>query len=657
MIKAARILLVEDDEDDFILTSDSLSQLDSYNFDIQWVTNSEQALEKLLPNDFDICLLDYQLGAQSGLDVLRKAAELGCLTPIIMLTGQTDDTLDKSALALGAVDYLNKEEISTDRFARAVRYALARQDVATERLERLKAETQNRSKDRFLAHLSHELRTPLTSILGYTELLLNRDQSHHFKSELNIILSNGKHLLSLLNDVLDLSKIAADKLELNCGPINLDSFIADVFFLLQINAHDKGLELVIEAKTDLPLIIFSDATRLRQILINLTYNAIKFTDKGTVSIYISMPEATPDNPAPLLHFDVVDTGKGISAENLSSIFEPFEQIEDIITRKETGAGLGLAICTELVKRMGGVLQVESQLGQGSCFSFDIDPGDVSNSEKQHLSFEKALDSELVVELEKLTGRILVVDDAPDIRSLIEQLCVEFGLHVETATNGLEAIEKCRQSIANQQPYDLVLMDIHMPILDGRQAISKIRPLGFNSPVIAVTAAALKGVKQSLLDIGFTAVLHKPLNKAAMYAKISQYLTADKTPVEHNHEQKIPANSASGPSILLVEDDQDAATITQCLLESLGAQVDIALSGDACIKQLLKGASYERILVDLHLPDMTGWQLIAQISPQLEQTKITIVSGSEVELQALKQAGVEQALLKPLNMQMLQQLLR
>ncbi|MDP5040904.1 MAG: response regulator, partial [Paraglaciecola sp.] len=201
MSKVARILMVEDDEDDYILTSDSLEQLDSYQFDIHWVTNPKVAVEKLSQEEFDICLLDFQLGAQSGLDVLRQAIKLGCMTPIIMLTGQDDDNLDKLAQDAGAVDYINKEDISTGRFARAIRYALARNEVASERLERLKAETQNRSKDRFLAHLSHELRTPLTSILGYTELLLQGEKAKESRSELNIILSNGKHLLSLLNDV------------------------------------------------------------------------------------------------------------------------------------------------------------------------------------------------------------------------------------------------------------------------------------------------------------------------------------------------------------------------------------------------------------------------------------------------------------------------
>ena len=654
MLKLARVLLVEDDEDDYILTSDSLNQLDAYRFEIEWVTNTSLALEKLSANDFDICLLDYQLGAQSGLDLLRQAEQANCQTPIIMLTGQVDDRLDESAMAAGAVDYLNKEEISTARFARAVRYALARSDATKERLERLKAETQNRSKDRFLAHLSHELRTPLTSILGYTELLLNSDKAQQATSELNIILSNGKHLLSLLNDVLDLSKIAADKLELNPSRIQLDSFIADVFFLLQINAQDKGLALVIESKSELPETILVDATRLRQILINLTYNAIKFTKRGQVTISLSLV-GTGENEQ--LKFEVQDTGIGIPAARLASIFKPFEQIEDIVTRKETGAGLGLAICTELVKRMGGELSVESQIGQGSCFHFAIHPGDISQIDRQILTFNKTANSNFKQILPALKGRVLVVDDANDIRHLIRTICTNFGLQVETAQNGRQAVEKCHQSMLVQQPYDLVLMDIHMPIMDGRQAIAKIRELDFNSPVVAVTAAALKGVKQALLEIGFSDVLNKPLNKNDLYQTLSYFLVNESAQIEE-HKMATMDNDVvvPAPFILLVEDDPDAAEITKLLLQSLGASVVVAHNGQECLGLLDSQNQFSSILLDLHLPDTDGLSLAKQIRQHAQLVEIIIVSGAQVEQSELDALDIRRSLLKPLNLAKLQSLL-
>lgn len=639
MRKVARLLLVEDDEDDYVLTSDALNLLDSYSFNIDWVTNPKKALEKLLAADFDICLLDYQLGAQSGLDVLRQAAVFGCMTPIIMLTGQTDDSLDKLAQDAGAVDYLNKEEISTPRFARAIRYALARNEVTTERLERLKAETQNRSKDRFLAHLSHELRTPLTSILGYAELLLNSDKSAQSRSELNIILSNGKHLLSLLNDVLDLSKIAADKLEINPSAIELDSFIADVFFLLQINAQDKGLTLQITAPAALPLTIYADSTRLRQILINLSHNAIKFTQHGHIAIKL-WTEFEQDKE--LLYFEVADTGMGIPDERLSSIFKPFEQIEDIVTRKESGAGLGLAICTELVKRMGGTLSVESVLGQGSCFQFAIDPGDITTVPRAVLRFEKIDDTQANQEFVPLVGKILVVDDVPDIRKLVQQICQTFGLDVVTAENGLQAVDMCRESLTVNSPYDLVLMDIHMPVLGGRQAIAEIRQAGFRSPVIALTAAALKGVKQSLIDIGFSEVLHKPINKNALYQSLSVYLADYQSDKGERYKDK-------SPHILVVEDDEDAAQVSKLLLESLGARVELAFTGAQCLAALQADTPFKQILIDLNLPDTNGLTLAAQIHTIRPEIALVLVSGEQVDVSKLAAVNIHKSLLKPLNL--------
>lgn len=653
MIKHKRILLVEDDEDDYVLTSDYLQQLDFYSFEIEWQSTANGALEKLLQSDFDICLMDYQLGARSGLEVLKSAVDQGCQTPIIMLTGQTDESLDKLALDAGAVDYLDKGEISTPRFFRAIRYALARHDIAKERIDRLKAETQNKAKDRFLAHLSHELRTPLTSILGYTELLLSSEKSSRATSELNIILSNGKHLLSLLNDVLDLSKIAADKLELHTTAIDLDSFIADVFFLLRMNAQDKGLELKINALSPLPLTIFADATRLRQVLINLAYNAIKFTHDGEVNISFWMESKEGKE---LLYCKVADSGMGIPQDKLQSIFQPFEQIEDIISRKETGAGLGLAICNELVSRMGGELTVESEVNIGSQFVFSIDPGDISKLQRETLTFKKMSSSREELNYPALLGRVLVVDDVVDIRWLIAQTCRAFGLQVETANDGMQALQKCQEATDLQRPFDLILMDIHMPVLDGRKAIVKMRQQGYVRPVLALTAAALKGVQESLVEIGFSDVLPKPINKNILHSNLAKYLSFNPAPVLSDTEYARFADMTSlERHYLLVEDDHDAANITQLLLDTLGVKVVIASTAAACLALINSETSWDKILLDLHLPDINGLELARQIRLILPTVEIVIVSGTDVRMEDVASLGVTHTLLKPINMEKLKSL--
>ncbi|HCP97592.1 MAG TPA: hybrid sensor histidine kinase/response regulator, partial [Pseudoalteromonas sp.] len=384
LAKATKLLLVEDDEDDYILTRDYLEQLSSHVFDIEWITSPEQAVEVLSKNQHDICLLDYRLGASDGLSVLKQALKNGFCGPIIMLTGQSNDALDSAALDAGAVDYLVKSEMSGSRFARSIRYALARRDVEDERVERLKAEAENRSKDRFLAHLSHELRTPLSSILGYTELLMLSDFNKQAENELGVIYRNGKHLLSLLNDVLDLSKIAVDKLELSLSEVNLDSLMADVFTLMRVSALDKGLSLKFESLEPLPLVVRIDATRLRQILINLINNAIKFTEQGEIVV-----NAWTDMVAEreMLFFSIKDSGLGIAPEKQALIFKPFEQIADVESRSVGGAGLGLAICSELLSRMQGDISLDSHVGEGSTFTISLYPGDIRQVERNLLKLD------------------------------------------------------------------------------------------------------------------------------------------------------------------------------------------------------------------------------------------------------------------------------
>ena len=640
----ARVLLVEDDEDDFILTSEYLHQLASHSFEIDWVTNPTKALEQLNLGKHDICLLDYQLGAYNGLTVLERASENGCSIPIIMLTGQSDEALDQSALAAGAVDYLVKSEMTTARFARAIRYALARQEIENERLERINAETQNQSKDRFLAHLSHELRTPLTSILGYTEILLNSNKAPNAEPELNIILNNGQHLLGLLNNVLDLSKIAVGKLEYNFSTINVDSFIADIFCLMQVHAADKGLTLKMHAKNALPLQIYSDPVRLRQVLINLIHNGIKFTETGQVTLTIWTEFI---NEQELMKFSVADTGQGIPEHMLGNIFKPFEQVEDFISRKEQGAGLGLSICTELVQHMGGSITVNSVVNQGSEFVFSVDPGDIADQERVLLAFEQEHTSHEIIALTPLQGHVLVVDDMDDIRQLIGQLCQSFGLKVSYASNGLQAIEQCKSAKENNHCFDLILMDIHMPTLDGKRAIKEIRALNFDNAIIAVTAATMKGVKQELLALGFNHIVAKPIDKNELYQGLANYLSIE-------NQSSVLQNSVQ--RFLVVEDDEDAADVTVLLLESLGIEAVKAQTAEICQDLLIKENNWTTILLDLHLPDASGLDLAHSIKQSHPNIRLILVSGATVPEPSLKQAGINKAILKPINLEILKGLI-
>jgi len=609
--KIARVLLVEDDEDDYILTCDYLNQLDSHTFKIDWVTNPTTALEQLNLGMHDICLLDYQLGAYNGLTVLEKAATNGCTIPIIMLTGQSDDTLDQLALAAGAVDYLAKGEITTSRFARAIRYALARQEIEKERIERINAETQNQSKDRFLAHLSHELRTPLTSILGYTEILLNSNKAPNAASELNIILNNGQHLLGLLNNVLDLSKIAVGKLEYNFSTIKLDSFIADIFSLMKVHAAEKSLELVISAPEPLPKTITSDPVRLRQVLINLIHNGIKFTKQGQVELRLTTDMLEGQEQ---LRFTISDTGQGIPDNMLATIFKPFEQVEDAVSRKEQGAGLGLSICAELIKQMGGTINVKSVLNQGSDFTFSLDPGDITTQERDILAIDQEQSTNEQLVLPPLQGHVLVVDDMADIRQLIGQICKSFGLTVSYAGNGLQALEQVKLASVQGTSFDLVLMDIHMPELDGKRTIKALKSLAFNKPIIAITAATMKGVKQELITLGFNHIIAKPIDKKKLYSALNHYL-------DLKSERTI---------------NESGSSISSC-------------------EQTLAQPTKPSILV-VEDADANGLDLAGTIKQSHPEIALVLVSGATVSEKDLKQVGIDKAILKPVNLAILKNLL-
>lgn len=653
-----RILLVEDDEDDYILTCDYLQQMPSHHFDIDWVDNSIEALALLKKNNHDICLLDYQLGGLNGLTVLEQASGDGCTVPIIMLTGQIDTELDNNALDAGAVDYLVKSELSSARFNRAIRYALARKDIENERLERIKAETKSRSKDKFLAHLSHELRTPLTSILGYTELLLSDDNNKAIQPELTTILDNGKHLLGLLNNVLDLSKIAAGKFELNYTTVSLESFMADVYTLMLMSAQDKGIELNLNAKSALPVEITADSLRLRQVLINIIHNAIKFTNQGSVSIDVWLDESHDKTS---LYFSITDTGVGIPDNLLSSIFKPFEQVQDIVSRNQEGAGLGLSICSELLKQMGGNISLESTLTTGSKFIVCIDPGPITETERKILTFKRSDYKSNTEVLSKLSGKVLIVDDINDIRRLLGYVCRSFGLNVSYANNGQQAIDKVVAASHTEMPFDIVLMDIHMPVLDGKRAILQLREMKFTTPILAITAATMKGVQQELHELGFNDVVPKPIDKYELHQKIKQQLSqkfSDTPSSVHISEPSITTkanNDNAAQRVLLIEDDVDAAEITALLLNSIGKQVTIAHSAEQANNLVKNDSNWQYILVDMNLPDGNGLELSTALKAQVPSAHITIVSGNDVSKQDLVQSGAQNALLKPVNLTMLEQL--
>lgn len=633
-----KLLLVEDDEDDYVLTQGLLEDIISGEYSLTWASTPQEARKHFARNNHDLCMMDYRLGSEDGLSLLREAPKLGFKGPIIMLTGQDNKQLDQEALNAGAEDYLVKSQLNAQGLARAIRYALTRREMEAERVERLRAETENRSKSEFLAHLSHELRTPLTAILGYTDLLLAADEAPD-KNHLQIIKRNGRHLLSLLNDVLDLSKIEAGKLEIEQLDVHLHSFVNEICSLISVNAQDKNLRLNVVARTSLPVRIKTDPTRLRQILLNLLGNAIKFTEEGEVSLYIA--EAHVRNKV-YLRFSIRDTGIGISKDNLDRLFKPFTQVTNTLTSRQQGTGLGLAISRQLALCLGGNITVKSQPGVGSVFTLYINPGDLEKVERKPLDTHSGLDVTTISKALSFKGHVLITDDLPDIRMLLGHLITSFGGRISYASDGQEAIDLVQQKEAEGDGFDLLIMDSQMPVLDGLSATRMLREQGYKKPILALTAASLRGERERCLEAGCDDYLSKPIDAATLLTRIQKLL-------QQSQPKHQPQALTTEKQILLVEDNQDAREATALLLQHLGWQVFAAKSGAEAL-ELLRSLQPAAVLLDINLPDIDGYSLAAKLREAgLKDALLIALSGNQPDQLRAEQAGFDDHLVKPLDL--------
>lgn len=640
------VLIIDDDSDDVFLIEDRLCQMLPGECHFVSCSEKQEAIDLLKERTFDLCILDYRLAGYEGLEILDAVANAELATPIIMLTGQNDDEVAKRAIKSGAQDFVMKSSIDEDVFEKSVRYAVSRKELEFARAMSQRNAAENTAKDKFIAHLSHELRTPLTSILGYTSILLENDKTIPFQNELKVISNNGKHLLNLLNDVLDLSKIAADKFELREKPTNLQELLIEVNSLLTVSAIDKGLALAFHSQTKLPENISLDDLRFKQILVNLIGNAIKFTDVGGVSVNISLMTVDTEN---ILKFQIVDTGIGMAEQQINSIFVPFKQIEDVYNRKAGGAGLGLSITAEIVKQMGGKLEVKSEIGNGSIFTLSV-PCKLLSDSLIDYDFDVNYKREIETNLPKLTGRALVVDDVFEIRELAGYFVKKTGVKVEFASNGEQALLKVAQAQRENSPFDVIFMDLHMPVLTGEETVQILRKEGNKVNVVAMTAALNKGLYKDLTQLGFDALIAKPIDKLEIWKVLentfSQTVAQNKGQALHKAQTK--------PLIHLVEDDIDSANIMQMMLE----QLDYRVLHSSTAKQAIANAdakSGDTIalhLLDLGLPDLKGEAFISAFFDKQITGKVSILSGSQPDSALLERFPIVDHLIKPVSKDML-----
>jgi PAS domain S-box-containing protein len=392
-----------------------------------------------------------------------------------------------------------------------------------ERLKRSEQEalSASQSKSEFLANMSHEIRTPMAAILGYADVLLGHLKDPDNRSCVLIMKRNGEHLLELINDILDLSRIEAGKLDVEPQEVLLSQLVAHLQSLLQVRADEKKIEFAVQYDGLVPRSIFTDPTRLRQVLINLIGNAIKFTDTGRVDLKVRFLENVQ---TPTIEFEIADTGIGISPEQQSRLFQPFSQADSSVARKYGGSGLGLAISHRLVKMLDGGLDMKSEPGRGSTFFVRLPVGAVSEILliEPYLDLPSSEPERLVEQTQSLTGRILVVDDRRDVRHISQHFLEKAGAKVTTAENGRQGVDVCLAARDTGEPFDLIFMDMQMPEVDGLAATAELRSAGIDWPIIALTADAMKGDRDRCLNGGCDDYLSKPIDQAKLIHLAARY---------------------------------------------------------------------------------------------------------------------------------------
>lgn len=501
------------------------------------------------------------------------------------------------------------------------------------------AEQSEEAKSRFLANMSHEIRTPMTAILGYSEALLDKSLEDTQRDKfLNTVIRSGNHLLTVINDILDISKIESSKIEVESIDVELVSILSDLDDYARLHCKDKNLSYQLQIQYPIPSVIKTDPTRLKQVLFNLTNNAVKFTNNGWVKIEISFAYDQ-------MVFSVEDSGIGLDREEQRRVFDAFTQADSSTTRLFGGTGLGLFISKSLAQIMGGDLTIESEKGVGSCFTLTIDAGATSESMyivsagslKQIMDEYKARAKTTTVP--EFKGRVLVAEDNPENQMLIERLLLDTGLEVDLVSDGKQAIEQ-----SQEHAYSVIMLDMQMPVMGGREAAVLLREQGVKQPIIAFTANVMKHQIDDYKTIGFSDVVEKPISQEQLYGVLQRFL---------------PSAQSMG-TVMVVEDN----TVNQMLLKRMvqkangNLNVLVANHGQEALDMMAE-ESIDLVFMDMEMPVMGGIEATEKLREQGFQGPIYMISGN-VDLehkQQSKAAGADGHMAKPVDKERLFEVIR
>ncbi len=545
------VLVVEDNETQQRTLVDLMKM---EGFEVIGCSTAAEATEQLSRMSTGVVVLDPKLPDHSGTELLQKLSVDSNMIRVIIRTAYSSYESAKDALNLGAFAYVEKADdpeilllhvhrafgeslrLYTNDLEKAVskrteelqeangmlQQEIAERKQAEKQLKQAKkqAEAANVAKSQFLANMSHELRTPMSVIIGFADLLALEELTDDQKLQTGLIQKAGKSLLRIIDDVLDISRIEAGKLEIEITECSLSKLLGGIETMMRPLAGEQGLQFEVSCAEQLPTVIRNDRDRIHQCLVNLIGNAIKFTTEGHVHLKVSLEDR---QGKPFVRFDVEDTGIGISADKHETVFETFTQADGSYTRRHGGTGLGLAITKQLAELLGGDISFTSRVDKGSVFSLVVPAG--IDIEPQKLLDEEHADNESIRkpgtrQAPPFSGKVLVVEDHKNIRLLIGKILKRLGFEVTLAEDGQQAVEKVLE-----ESFDLVLMDIRMPVLNGFEATERLREKGVTTPIIALTAHAMKGDREKCLEAGCDDYISKPFDQEELRRTLSKYVPA------------------------------------------------------------------------------------------------------------------------------------